>query len=112
MARRYRVQKNWDRILANRGERQQQAIRELRSADEETRLAAVHKLCPCRPGNPELFVLYLYPLRHDPSTRVRQAVNEAFNEGLERIRMRDRRAFRECQEDSLAEERQGRSPAR
>jgi hypothetical protein len=99
MARRRRVPKNWDRILANRRERQQQAIRELQSADDETRVLAVHQLCPCRPGNLELFVLYLYPLRHDPSTRVRQAVNEAFNEGLERIRVRDRRASRELVEE-------------
>ena len=90
---RCRLRKNWDRILAKRQERQQKAIAELQSADEETRALAVHKLCPCRPGNLELFERYLYPLRHDPSPHVREAVNQAFNEGLERIRFRDRRAF-------------------
>jgi hypothetical protein len=111
MAKGCRDQKNWDRILAKRSERQWQAIRALQSADEQTRLLAVHQLCPCRPGNLELFALYLYPLRHDPSPRVRQAVNEAFSEGLERIRLRDRRAWRECPEDSLAKERPIRSSA-
>jgi hypothetical protein len=111
MAKGCRVPKNWDRILAKRSERQRQAIRELRSADEQTRLLAVHKLCPCRPGNLELFARYLYPLRSDPSNLVREALNQAFNEGLERVRLRDRRAWRESPPDRPAEERRRRRAA-
>jgi hypothetical protein len=85
MAKGCRDPKNWDRILAKRSQRQHHAIGELQSADEQVRLLAVHKLCPCRPGNLELFERYLYPLRHDPSKAVREAVNQAFAEGLEPI---------------------------
>jgi hypothetical protein len=95
MAKGCRDPRNWDRILAKRSQRQGQAIRELESADEQVRLLAVHKLCPCRPGNFELFERYLYPLRHDPSKLVREAVSQAFKEGLERVYLRDRRAWRE-----------------
>jgi hypothetical protein len=95
MAKGCRDPKNWDRILATRSERQHQAIQELQSADEQVRLLAVHQLCPCRPGNLELFERYLYPLRHDPSKPVREAVNQAFAEGLERVYLRDRRIWRE-----------------
>jgi hypothetical protein len=108
MAKGCRDPKNWDRILARRSERQWQAIGELTSADEQVRVLAVHTLCPCRPGNLELFERHLYPLRHDPSKLVRQAVNEAFSEGLERIRLRDRRAWRERAQDRLVEERKTR----
>jgi hypothetical protein len=94
MSGRCKVKRNWQRLLAKRVARQMQAICELQSRDEQTRVLAVHKLCPCRPGNLELFEHYLYPLRRDPSSMVRKAVNEAFNEGLERVRFRDGRASR------------------
>jgi hypothetical protein len=105
MAKGCRDPKNWDRILVKRSQRQHQAIRELQSTDEQMRLLAVHKLSPCRPGNLELFEQYLYPLRHDPSKLVREAVHQAFDEGLERIYLRDRRAWREDIRDSPTEER-------
>jgi hypothetical protein len=104
MAKGCRNPKNSDRILAKRSQRQYQTIRELQSADEQIRLLAVHKLRPCRAGNFELFELYLYPLRHDPSKLVPEAVNQAFNEGLERVYLRDQRAWREDLRKSPTEE--------